>query len=240
MKTRIVLSFIIAAGLGASLLSSCHIGCIKGSHNQITDKRQIGNFEKIDVSGGFVINMKQDSSNTLTVTADDNVMKYIRTEVSGTKLRIFTRKDICGDKPIAIDLGVKNLKEIKGSGAVELVSEGRVAVQDLKLELSGASKVDMDLNAANIKTKASGATEINLKGQATSHDLHVSGAGKIFATDLVVGSYKIETSGAVNCKINVLKSLITNTSGASEIQYKGNPETIKTHKSGASEIKHID
>ncbi len=240
MKTRIILSFIIAAGLGTATLSSCHIGCVKGSGNKTTEKRQIGNFEKIDISGGFTVNLKQDSTGNLNVTADDNLMKYIRTEVSGSKLRIFTRKDLCNRAPVVIDLSVRNLKEVKSSGAVELNADTKLNVKDLTLEFSGASKVDMDVNAANLKTKASGATELNLKGQAASHEVKISGAGKLFATDLVVGSYKIQTSGAVNCKINVLKSLTTNTSGASEIQYRGAPSEINSHKSGASSIKHID
>jgi hypothetical protein len=239
MKKHLSYLVVIVAVIGLSVLSSCHIGCIKGSGNKITQNRVITPFSKIDISGGFKINIKQDSSTNLTVMADENLMKYIRTQVNGNKLRIYTRKNFCSDGPITINLGVKNLEEIKASGAVALTSEGRINVQNLKLDFSGASKIDLDLSAADVKTDASGATDINLKGQAASHSVNLSGVGKLRAFDFVVGNYKIETSGSGNCQINVLKSLETNTSGVSNIEYRGNPSQVKENKSGASTLKKV-
>ncbi len=222
-----------------SVVSSCHIGCIKGSGNPIAETRTITPFSKIDISGAFKINIKQDSSLQVTITADDNLLKYIRTQVNGNKLRIYTRKNFCNDSPITVNLGVNKLEEIKSSGAVELATNGRVNVQNLKLDFSGASKIDMELSAADIKTEISGASEISLKGQAASHDINVSGVGKLHAPDFVVGVYKINSSGAADCDINVLKSLKTNTSGSSNITYHGNPSNIQEHKSGSSSLKKV-
>lgn len=240
MKNRISFLVIIIAVVSISVLSSCHIGCIKGSGNKVTENRNITRFSKIEVSGAFKINIKQDSSLALTVMADDNLMKYIRTQVNGNKLRIYTRKNFCNDSPIIINVGVGRLEEIEGSGAVELASEGRINVQNLNLHFSGVSKIDLDLSAAEVKTKASGATEISLKGQAASHTVDISGVGKLHALDFVTGIYKIETSGSSKCEINVLKSLVTNTSGVSDIQYRGNPSNVEEHKSGASELKKVN
>ena len=41
----------------------------------------MSDFKQIDISGGFKVNLKQDSSMTVSITADDNLMKYIRTEI---------------------------------------------------------------------------------------------------------------------------------------------------------------
>jgi len=240
MKINISFLVVLVAVISLSVLSSCHIGCIKGSGKQVTENRNITAFSKIDISGGFKINIKQDSSLALSVMADENLMKYIRTEVNGNKLRIFTRKNFCTDAPIMVNVGIKQLEEIKGSGAVELTSEGRVNVNNLKLDFSGASKIDLDLSAADVKTEARGATELNLKGQAASHTVDVSGVGRLHALNFVVGNYKIESSGSANIEINVLKSLVTNTSGVSNIQYRGNPTKVEEHKSGSSSLKKVE
>jgi len=241
MKNRITVLFVIIAAFGLSVLtSSCHIGCVKGSGKAISENRIINKFSKIDISGGFKINIKQDSSLTLNVTADDNLLKYIRTQVNGNKLRIYTRKNFCNNAPIVINLGVGQLEEIKASGAVELASQSRINTRNLKLDFSGASKIDMDLSAADVKTSARGATEIKLKGQAASHSVDIAGVGKLSALDFVVGNYKVNTSGSGHCQVNVLKSLITNTSGVSNIEYRGSPSTIETHKSGTSNIKKVN
>jgi len=239
MKKHISFLAIIVAGISLSILSSCHIGCIKGSGNKVTESRKITNFSKIDISGEFKINIKQDSSLSLTVMADDNMMKYVRTQVNGSKLRIYTRKNFCSEGPIIVNVGIKYLEAIEASGAVEIASEGRVNLKNLDLHFSGVSKIDMDLSAADVKTEASGATEIFLKGQAASHNVKVSGVGKLHALDFVVGTYDIKSSGSSNCQINLLKSLITHTSGSANIEYRGNPSKVEENKSGASSLTKV-
>jgi hypothetical protein len=239
MKKHISFLAIILAGISLSVLSSCHMGCIEGSGKKITENRKITNFSKIDISGGFKINIKQDSSLSLTVMGDDNIMKYVRTQVNGNKLRIYTRKNLCESGPIIVNIGIKNLEAIEASGAVELTSEGRINTQNLSLNFSGVSKIDMDLSAADVKTEARGATEIFLKGQAASHSVKVSGVGKLHALDFVVGTYNIKSSGSANSEINVLKELKVDTKGASTIEYRGNPSKVEEHKSGASSLNKV-
>ena len=113
-------------------------------------------------------------------------------------------------------------------------------INDLHLELNGASKVDMDLNAANVVTEGSGSTDMTLRGQATSHKIEFAGSGKVKAGDFVVGSYDIETTGASECTINVLKDLNVNTTGAADIKYRGNPTSVNTSKTGAASVTKID
>jgi len=175
----------------------------------------------------------------LNVSADDNVMKYVRTEVSGNKLRIFTRKNLCSKQPISVNVGFKTIEEIKGTGVTDLSSVGRINTQNLKLKFAGVSKINMDLSAADIETEGSGSTELNLTGQAASHKVSISGVGDIHAFDFVVGSYDIKVSGSGKSQINVLKRLATHISGFSTIEYRGNPSDIDNNKSGASQVKKV-
>ncbi len=98
----------------------------------------------------------------------------------------------------------------------------------------------MELDAANVTTEGNGSAEIHLKGQASSHKVQLAGSGKIYAFDFVVGSYDIETTGASHCEINVLHDLNVNTTGASDIQYKGNPSNVNSHKTGASTLTKVN
>lgn len=240
MKKTILNLLVFVSGISFLLLSSCRINCVHGSGNETSETRKVAEFTKIEISGEYKVNLKQDSSSSLTINADDNLLKYIKTEVNDGKLHIYNKKNICGSGDIVVNVGIRNLKNIQASGAVEVASDGKIVVQDLHFDLSGATKITMDLNAANLSTEASGATRINLTGQASSHNIEMSGASKLMALDFVVGNYNIETSGASKCEINVLNSLSVHTSGASSIRYRGNPKTINNDKSGASSIKKID
>jgi hypothetical protein len=200
----------------------------------------MGDFTRLDISGSFRIVLKQDSSLNVSITADDNLMKYIHTSSEGDKLRIYSKKNLCGSGEMVINIGVKNLELIKISGGNNLTTDGKLNTKDLHLELNGASKLDMDLNAANVFTEGSGSTDMNLRGQATSHKIEFAGSGKVNALDFVVGSYDIETTGASDCNINVLKDLNVNTTGAADIKYRGNPTSVNTSKTGAATVTKIN
>ncbi|MDB5111476.1 MAG: hypothetical protein JWR67_2590 [Mucilaginibacter sp.] len=240
MKKTILNLLILISGVSIILLSSCRLHCVRGSGNPGTETRKISDFTKIDVSGEFRVNLKQDSSSSLTITADDNLLKYIKTTVSDGKLRIETKKNICSRGEMTVNIGIRNIKEMEASGAVEVTSDGKINTQDIHFKLSGATKLTMDLNAANVNTEGSGATKITLTGQASSHNIELSGVGKLNALDFVVGNYNISTSGASKCQINVLNSLNIHTSGASKIQYRGNPKDVNNDKSGASSVEKVN
>jgi hypothetical protein len=90
-----------------------------------------------------------------------------------------------------------------------------------------------------VRTQSSGASEIFLKGQASSHEVELSGSSSIDALDFVVGKYRIESSGASNSKINVLSDLRVKSSGASDVEYRGNPSNVSNDDSGASSVRKI-
>jgi hypothetical protein len=241
MKKSDLKIVILIAAVSITLFSSCRrFRCIKGDGSVKTETRKMADFTKVDISGGYKVTLKQDSSQSVAITTDGNLFKYIETTIEGGTLRIHSRKNICSSGETTVIIGVKNLERIGASGAVEVRSNGRLNTKDLSFDLSGSTKIDMDLNAANVHTDASGSSEIYLKGQAASHDVDMSGSGKVEALDFVVGKYKISTSGASECKINVLNELDVHTSGSSDISYRGNPSKVNNDQSGASAIKKID
>ncbi|MBB3970587.1 head GIN domain-containing protein [Mucilaginibacter phyllosphaerae] len=232
---------ILIAAVSVTLFSSCRrFRCIKGKGEIRTESRKMKSFTKIDVSGGYRVVLKQDSSEAISISIDDNLMKYVETTIEGNTLTVHSRKNICPSGEATLTIGVKNLDGIAAAGAVDFKSDGRLNTKDLDIDLSGSTKIDIELNAAKVHTSASGSSEIYLKGQAASHDIDMSGSGKVEALDFVVGKYKISTSGASECKINVLNELDVHTSGSSDIQYRGNPGKVNNDQSGASSVKKIN
>jgi hypothetical protein len=240
MKKIYLTSILFIAVVSLALLPSCRLGCVKGSGNHVTQNLKVDKFSNIYIEGGFKVVLKQDSSYKVSIDADDNLQQYIHTESDGGELHIHSRKNLCSSGEMVINIGVANLEELRGSGAVDFTSDGKLNTKDLKIRLNGAGKVDMDLTAANVIIEGSGSNEITLKGQATSNKVDLMGAGKILALDFVVGSYDIHTTGSSHCEINVLNSLDVNTTGASEIQYRGNPSHVNSSKTGASSLTKVN
>lgn len=227
--------------LASALLSSCsNVGCINGSGKQISEVRNVGPFTKIETSGSIKVVLRQDSLSSIRILADDNIQREIDTRVKGNTLVIDMEGNICDGGPVTIYISSKNYEGIEASGAVEIVSDGKLNVNDFDLDLSGSSRVSLDINAANLRTSSTGASEIKLAGQAGSHNLDLSGSSSVEALDFVVGKYHIESSGSSKSRINVLNELDIRSSGSSDIQYRGNPSNVTNDDSGASSVKKIN
>ena len=231
-------AFLSAAVL---LLSSCNgFDCINGSGNQVTENREIGTFTQVETSGSLKIVLSQDSTSSVRILADDNIQKEIQTRLSGNTLKIDFDGNFCDAGPVTIYLGSKDYQKIESSGSVEVLSEGKLDLNELELELHGSSKVMLDLNVKSLRTSSSGSSEIVLKGQAGSHDLDMTGSSSVEALEFVVGEYQINSTGASKSRINVLNSLEVNSRGASEVEYKGKPSKIEKDNSGASVVRSIN
>ncbi|MGV8879127.1 MAG: head GIN domain-containing protein [Sphingobacteriaceae bacterium] len=233
---------LLCAAIIITGFSSCRMfGCESGSGNQIIEERKVADFSKIQISGAYKLILRQDSiPSVLKITADDNLMKDIQTNVSNGKMEIKMKGNYCNSDPILIYANVRQLTAIEGSGANEISSDGVINTKDFELELSGTNKVTLELNASVLRTKGSGSTEINLSGQAGEHWVELNGSGNLNALNLATGKYHIETSGASHCKINVLNELNVRTSGSGNVKYRGNPKSVNNSQSGSSSVTKIE
>jgi hypothetical protein len=239
MKRIYITILLLLTVIIAGSLQSCFLTCVQGSGNRVSENRKVDEFNKISISGNFKIVLKQDSSLSVKVTADDNLIKYIRTVSEGGQLRISTKRNACNSGEMVVNIGVRDLEELKTSGAIMVESDGKIKARNFRFKLSGYTKIEMNLDADNVRTSGSGASELHLHGQANSHDIDMSGSGKVYALDFVVGSCNIKTSGAGHNEVNVLHTLSIHSSGASYVKYRGNP-SISNDKSGASTVEKAE
>ncbi|MGI4804152.1 MAG: head GIN domain-containing protein [Janthinobacterium lividum] len=228
----------LSALISISLIVGCKSSCEKGSGKIASEDRKLESFTKITTSGNFKIVLKQGPA-AIKVSADDNLLKIIETNVSSDELKISTKNEICGEKTLEVDITNPDFQAVKSSGTLDLSSDGKLNVKDFDMELAGVAKVNLDLTAANVKTLANGSAEINLKGQATANNVTMNGSANLNALDFIVANYKIETRGDAHCKVNVLSQLSVNVSGAGDVQYKGNPAKINNENAGSMSLKKV-
>jgi hypothetical protein len=85
---------------------------------------------------------------------------------------------------------------------------------------------------------ASGASCIQLSGKVDDLSVDISGASDAKLFDLFAKGAIVNASGASSANINVSELLKADATGASDINYKGNPRVQESRNSGASSIKH--
>ena len=164
-------------------------------------------------------------------------MDIITTEVRGNTLEISTNKDIRNYDALNVYITFKELEELDISGACKLSADNKLRFDDLELECSGASDVELKFSANNLDMDFSGASNIDLYGSADKVELEISGATKLDAFDFETNYFDIDISGASHAKIFVNEELSAEVSGAASLKYKGSPVITNHDVSGAGSMK---
>ena len=244
MKSTRIFSTLLMVALFAGLsgiVSGCDaVDGLHGDGNVLKETRKVSGFDAVDVSGAFDIILKQGTTEEVTVEADANLLPVIVTEVTGTTLRIDTRKPVHHVTTMRVYITLKDLNKIDVSGAVDISTDGRLSLQNLSVDASGSSDSKMDLAVQRLELDCSGASKMKFSGSAVDVSMDLSGATDIFAYDLVSENYDLEISGAGNAQINVSKRLRAEISGAGSVKYKGSPTSIDQSVSGAGSIKKVE
>jgi len=191
------------------------------------EKRDVGAFDKLDVSGAFVITLVQGTEENVIVDAPSDILKLVITKVESGNLKIYNHKDYKSDEKINITVNFKNLSEIDCSGANVINSAGALKFNNFSFDASGACKANLEFSTNNLDIDMSGAVNAVMKGTATNVDLDISGAGKLMAADLAATDYDVDISGTGNAEINASKSLNVEVSGTGNVKYKGEPKITK-------------
>lgn len=203
--------------------------------------RSVTVFSGIKVSGGIDVWLSQGDDYALAVSATEN--KYrdnIRTEIRNGVLVIWYDSDNLkwnrGDKRLRAYISFKTLASLEASGACDLKINGTLNAESLALRISGACDITGAIKVSNMSMDLSGASTVKLTGNVDNLKLESSGASDVKNYDLVVENCIAKISGASDIKITITNSISASASGASSLNYKGNPEKKDVATSGASSI----
>lgn len=229
---HLMILFLFVSGIAtASVLP----GNIRGNGKIEKEERKVESFKGVVAGGAFDVYLKQGNETSLFVEADENLLPVIKTEVRGDILRISTTEGIKNSNKLNIYITMPLLEKLEVSGACEVKGEGRFNMENLELEASGASEVELIINTSSLDLTMSGSSEVELSGNASEFEVQLSGASELEAFELITDKCEIEASGASSADIYVNIELEVNASGASDINYKGEAYS-KADVSGAASL----
>ncbi len=245
-----------------AILSGCSGGLKFG--NIFTEKVVASDFSNVDIDGPFEVTITKSDAFSVTISVEANFRDYVSAVKEGDTLKInlnprhpFTNFPV-GAKTFKAKITMPVLSQLRLSGATKGTISGFKLSQDFKLDVSGASSLDMknieagdvelqvtgasritgDLKANGIKAELSGASKMELEGSAESILLTASGASNINLLNLPLNSANIKLSGASEATINVKTKLDAVLTDAARLNFYGNPSIGDISVSGASTIKH--
>lgn len=223
------------------LFTACKSKCVEDLGILSTRDLALKPFDEITVKGPVRLVMRQDSSYKVNVQSDSAVIDMVKVEVSGHELQVkLDAKQYCGKDSIIVSAGIGDLKKLKAEGAAHIYTSSLINVNDLEMNLSGATMLMLQMNAGKLTTNTDGAANIVLLGQAGAHELKSKGAIQMTAFDFVTGISDLNVEGVAKLKINVLNELKINSTGSADISYKGNPRKLDEKKTGTYKLEKVN
>ncbi len=201
------------------LLVGCHLPGVRGNGQIKTEERPVTAFANVDASGAFEIEW-QNGSPVVRITTDENLLPYIKNDVSDDTLRLRTREHVWPTHGIKVVISSPTRTGGKMRGAVKL---------NVK-QLSGAT----------FALESKGASQVILDGSIDRLLVDMTGASQLAADGLQAKTAEISTTGAGDADVAVTDTLKVVITGAGKVTYSGNPPTIKKQITGAGSIRHKD
>lgn len=198
-------------------LVSCNFHGVRGNGELISEIRDVENFQKVDVSGNYDVEIIINNNTKVEVFAESNLLKYIKTRVKNDVLYIYSKKNLRPREDLKILIETPNLYAIDCSGVNDIFAKG--------------------INSDQFNIDLSGAGSINISGRTQYLNIDVSGAADLMAKEFITENIKIDVSGAANAEVYASKSCNAEVSGAGYIELYGEAEDVKMDISGAGSLE---
>jgi hypothetical protein len=225
-------------------LNACGMNMIVGSGNLMEETRDAQDFDQVILSVPARLILTQGESESLEISADDNLLPYIHTKVEDGVLSIYVEPEFTSLRPteeIQIRLSAKNISGLTINGSGEIESEA-INAKALSLRINGSGEIAVEkIEAEQLNATISGAGEMSfgnvvtqttslridgsgkylIAGQSVEATVSINGSGKIRAQDLECEQVQATISGAGDMWVWASEQLTASITGSGDISYRG-------------------
>ena len=223
----------------------------------VTREMDFTDFTNVEVGHAFKVEITRADSYSVSITAGAKLFDHIDVVKSGNTLKISLKSYRFHIRPtLEARITMPTLNKLRLGGATRGTVAGFSSEEPFDLNLSGASALDIDMEAGKTRLEISGASRLSgnmkaddaelvlsgasraeLRGSANSVIVSAWGASKLDLTDFTLNDTSVNLKGASQARCGeCCGNLEIDLSGASRLDYGGNPTMRSVNVSGASTI----
>jgi hypothetical protein len=221
MNKRLV---VLLVAVGLTISACCFVpmvgtSTVRGSGNAASETRNLRGFSSIVLKGSADVDVTvAEEPGPVVVEAEDNIIPLIETRVQFGRLIISTRPNtnIAATRPVRIGVTMK-------------------ALDSIRLEGSGNIQAS-DLNGTALEIDLPGSGNITVTGTVDKVKVTMRGSGQIICSGLRAKAATVNLPGSGNVTVYASESLDATLKGSGNIQYSGNPATVRRSITGSGNI----
>jgi hypothetical protein len=222
---------VIAVGVAAAVFLSW-------PGNPKTQEYTNSGFTALDVGSAFQVTVNRGDTYSVKVTAGERIFDRIMVTQSEETLKIEVTPGIFfGTFDAKAEITMPTLNSVTLSGATNGDVDGFSTTDQFVITVSGASSLDMtNMELEDVDIELSGASRLTAQGTGANLVSQVSGASNLNLESFPVNDATVTVSGASHAAVSPSGTLNVEASGASSLQYTGNPNLGTINTSGASTV----
>lgn len=226
----------------------------------ITRQVTLTSFTNIEIDCAFIFRIVAAQSCNVAITASESLLDCTSVAQTGDTLKLSLKPAKFLARPIIeARITMPVLSKLRQSAATRGSVSGFQSLEPLDIYLSGSSVLDVDMETGDVRLEISGASRLTGSLNSQKMDLMLSGASRAdlrgSARSVVLGAWgaaeldlgaleanqaTVYLKGASRATINVTGRLDVDLTGASRLDYVGQPEIHEMDVSGASILGRSD
>jgi hypothetical protein len=236
----LITKFIVAA-LMALLFSSCghsmNFNGIKGSGNITTETRTVNqDFKKIEASNGIKVIVEQSDNKSITVETDDNLQQHIITKIENGILKIESDENYNATETPIVKVKMPVTNGLSTSSGSEITSSGTLISENMDVEASSGSQINITVEADAIKIESTSGSSIEVGGKALKAETSSSSGSTIDAKNLMANEVISQTTSGSSTDVYPILKLEAKASSGSNISYHKIPKTVSKEESSGGSV----
>lgn len=261
--------FLMALLLAATGLAACNgtfltgdFRSVRGSGNLVEKTHDLNGISGVSLATSGTLSIEVGNTESLRITADDNLIEFIDIGVKGSELSIRTTNGVHLDpaSPIRYHLAVKDLNRIAiyssgdiqapklkaGDFSIAVASSGDVSIDGLETEtlhVEIMSSGDVNLgnlqaDRLNVDISSSGDLEI-VGGEVRAQVITLNSSGDYTAPNLASKEAKASLNSSGSATVWVSENLTVNLNSSGDFRYRGNA-AANINKNSSGDVLKMD
>ncbi len=221
---------------------AAHAQRLEGSGRVVTETRPLPAFQGVVSAGAVDLVVRQGSPQVVELQADDNLLPYLETEVTGSgadaRLQVRWKRGtfIQHSCAVRVSVTVPVLTSLTSAGSGDLLVEA-FETPSLAIRISGSSDTRLrQLTTGELQVTISGSGDVIGAGKATKLKIGVAGSGDVQLRELKAEDVSISIAGSGDAQVHADKSLEVRIAGSGDVIYTGNPATVNSKVAGSGSI----
>ncbi len=238
LPRRFVIASLIACGLSVSGVAKAQNDGwwgggerVEGSGKRGSENRSIaGDFQNLQVSGSWTVQLRQGNSQAVTVEGDDNLLQYIETKLEGRTLHIQPKKGyrLSFKEKAVVTVNFVDLRSVSLGGSNNLDANS-LKTDRFEFNLGGGGTAKFEnMDVKRFSANIGGSGSVHAKGKAEVQTFNIGGSGTVRTEGLEGDKVSVNIGGSGSLRVWAKSSLDVSVAGSGSVAYKGDPKISRS------------